>query len=268
MYLVFSDLDGTLLDHDTYSYEPAREGLALLKGHAIPLVLVSSKTLPEMKNLHEQMSLEAPFIFENGGGIFWPGEEKNPEILGRDVSELKKNKDLLEALLGEPVLFITDMSAEEIMQRTGLSRDRALLSQKRLSSLPFIIQSGKMIIPEEMENINAALDKKALSITRGGRFYHLLTAGSDKGSAILRIIDYYRKKGKEAVTTIGIGDSENDIAMLRAVDIPVIVRKKDGTVIDTGIDHVRTTRGAGPEGFTEAVKLTVTINMTEGGEQQ
>ncbi|HOT43428.1 MAG TPA: HAD-IIB family hydrolase [Spirochaetota bacterium] len=266
MYLVFSDLDGTILDHDTYSYEPAREGLALLKRYAVPLVLVSSKTLPEMKIIHEELGLEAPFIFENGGGIFWP-EKKNPELLGADVSELREKKELLEAGIGEPVMFITDMSAEEIARRTGLSRERALLSQKRLTSLPFVIPSGKAIMPEEMESITKALAEEGLSITKGGRFYHLLPAGSDKGSAIRRIIGHYRK-GEGTVTAIGIGDSENDRAMFRAVDVPVAVRKKDGTVIETGVDHVRTTSGAGPVGFTEAVKQTVIFAITQGGEQQ
>lgn len=268
MYLVFSDLDGTLLDHDTYSYDPAREGLALLKKHAVPLVLVSSKTLPEMKILHKEMSLEAPFIFENGGGIFWPGKENNPEILGMDVSALKRKKGQLEDAVGEPVLFITDMSAEEIVRRTGLSHDRALLSRERLTSLPFVMPSGKVVMPMEMDKINRDLEKKGLSITKGGRFYHLLPAGSDKGSAIRRVIEYYSRMGEEAVTAIGIGDSENDIAMFRAVDVPVLVRKKDNTAIETGLERIRITGSAGPEGFTEAVKQAVIITMTQSGEQQ
>ena len=41
---IFSDLDGTLLDHDTYGYEPARPALALLGRKNIPLILCSSKT--------------------------------------------------------------------------------------------------------------------------------------------------------------------------------------------------------------------------------
>ena len=32
--VVFSDLDGTLLDHDTYSFEPAADALALLRARA------------------------------------------------------------------------------------------------------------------------------------------------------------------------------------------------------------------------------------------
>lgn len=36
MYLVFTDLDGTLLDHDTYSWEAARPALDRLKRQQVP----------------------------------------------------------------------------------------------------------------------------------------------------------------------------------------------------------------------------------------
>ncbi len=42
--LVFTDLDGTLLNHDDYSWEAARPALEELQRQSIPLILVSSKT--------------------------------------------------------------------------------------------------------------------------------------------------------------------------------------------------------------------------------
>lgn len=268
MYLVFSDLDGTLLDHDSYDYTPAKEGLELLRKLMVPLVLVSSKTLPEMELLQKEIGIEAPFIFENGGGIFWPGRKESLEYLGMDVSDLKEKRELLEETIGERVHFITDMNTDEIVKRTGLSRERALLSQQRLTSLPFILSTGKKIGPEKMVNIDRVLRLKGFSVTKGGRFYHFLSSRSDKGSAINRVIEYYREKSNAGFTTIGIGDSENDIAMFRVVDIPVAVRKKDGTIIDTGMDHVRSTSGKGPVGFSEAIKKFVIINGNQGREQR
>lgn len=253
MLVVFSDLDGTLLDHDTYDYTPALEAVAFLKQHAMPLILVSSKTLPEMKGIHSGMGLSSPYIFENGGGIVWPGTPDRVEYLGLDVSALKAERKLIDAEIGEPVQFITDMKPEEIAARTGLSLEKALLAQQRLTSLPFVLGSGRNIGLEELERINDSLRKNGFSMTRGGRFYHFLSSRSDKGQAINRVIDYYRKKGGGPVTTMGIGDSENDISMFKTVDIPVVVRKKDGACIETGINTIRKTRGIGPEGFSEAI---------------
>ena len=229
------------------------EALDLLRQKAVPLVLVSSKTFPEMKILHEEMGLDAPFVYENGGGIYWPDNGGRIEILGMSVSDLIKRKDALEAAFGETVCFITDMDAREIARRTGLPLARALLSQKRTTSLPFILPSGKTIGSGELSRINDAMRRKGLSVTKGGRFYHFSSARSDKGAAIVKVIEYYRTVGAEPFTTVGIGDSENDIPMFQRVDIPVLVRKHDGTAIAAGEARVRVTVGSGPAGFNEAV---------------
>jgi mannosyl-3-phosphoglycerate phosphatase len=253
IYLFFSDLDGTLLDHDTYGYEPAREALFLMREKGYPLALVSSKTFPEMKILHEEMDLAAPFVFENGGGIYWPEGGGKIEYLGMNVFDLKVQKDALEAALGEAVLFITDMDAGEIVRRTGLPHERALLSQKRTTSLPFIILSGRIIGNEELSRADEDIRGKGFSVTRGGRFYHFSSARSDKGAAIVKVIDYYRRTVAGDVISVGIGDGDNDIAMFGAVDIPVLVRRRDGRTVITGDTRVRKTAGIGPEGFNEAV---------------
>jgi mannosyl-3-phosphoglycerate phosphatase len=253
MYLFFSDLDGTLLDHDTYSYEPAREAIEALRVKGFPLVLVSSKTHDEMKFIHNEMGLDAPFIFENGGGICWTAGRGRIEYCGKKASALRKQKEALESALGEPVRFITDMSADEIAVMSGLPRERALLSQRRRTSLPFVLSSGRKFRIDDLDRINEKLSRRGLAITKGGRFYHFLSLQSDKGSAIQKVIAFYKKKSDEPILTVGIGDSENDIAMFRVVDIPVLVKKHDGTLTRTGIEHIRTTSRIGPGGFSEAV---------------
>jgi mannosyl-3-phosphoglycerate phosphatase len=70
--VVFTDLDGTLLDHETYSYSPALEALDLLERQRIPLILCSSKTRAEIELIQGNLRLRHPFISENGGGVFMP----------------------------------------------------------------------------------------------------------------------------------------------------------------------------------------------------
>ncbi len=44
-FIVFSDLDGTILDHKTYSFDEALEGIRLLKERGVPLVPVVGQEL-------------------------------------------------------------------------------------------------------------------------------------------------------------------------------------------------------------------------------
>jgi mannosyl-3-phosphoglycerate phosphatase len=250
-YLFFTDIDGTLLDHDTYSYEMSRAGMDSLRERCIPLVMVSSKTLPEMRKLHDELRLDAPFIFENGGGICWQGN--TIEWIGMNSRDLYRMKGALEKAAGMSVRFITDMEAGEIATLTGLSVERAEMAQQRQASLPFVISAGSTIDAAGIDRVNRILAERGVAITKGGRFYHLLSKGSDKGKAILKIVDHYRKRQEGPLITVGIGDSENDIPMLMAVDRPFIVKKKNGTGIQTGLQTVRETTGIGPAGFTEAV---------------
>lgn len=48
-YLVSTDLDGTLLDHHTYSWHAALPALQKCSELAIPVVLNTSKTLAEVE---------------------------------------------------------------------------------------------------------------------------------------------------------------------------------------------------------------------------
>ena len=71
--MVFTDLDGTLIDHDTYEFTPATEALNTLKNMSAGIVLASSKTTPEISKLREKIGItQWPAIVENGAGVLPP----------------------------------------------------------------------------------------------------------------------------------------------------------------------------------------------------
>ncbi len=54
--VVFTDLDGTLLDHDSYSYTAAEPALDFIRNNNIPLIFTTSKTAIEVEELCIQTS--------------------------------------------------------------------------------------------------------------------------------------------------------------------------------------------------------------------
>jgi mannosyl-3-phosphoglycerate phosphatase len=74
LLLVFTDLDGTLLDHDSYRGDEAEPDLSLCRRLGVPVILVTSKTRAEINELRFEMGLDSPFISENGGAISFPKE--------------------------------------------------------------------------------------------------------------------------------------------------------------------------------------------------
>jgi len=250
--ILFTDLDGTLLDHDTYSYEDAVEGINLLTEYGIPLIMVSSKTELEMVALHRELALDSPFVFENGGGIAYPaGMGFTVRLLSPvTVPSMRHGLKLLEERFNIKIRAIPDMETVEVALLTGLPVNKAAMAMVRQTSLPFITEGAF----NDLTEANRFLAGEGLQVTKGGRFFHLLSSSVSKGMAVKILKEHYELIASSRQMTAAIGDGYNDISLLSSVDMPYLVRKKDGNYIDCGINVIRIMERAGPAGFTMAVK--------------
>jgi mannosyl-3-phosphoglycerate phosphatase len=71
--VVFTDIDGTLVDINTAEYgKETNKLIRLIKEKNIPLILTSAKTRLEQNKIREDLGLSDPFIVENGGAIVIP----------------------------------------------------------------------------------------------------------------------------------------------------------------------------------------------------
>lgn len=266
-YLVYTDLDGTLLDHDTYSFQPAREAIGLIQEKNIPLIVCTSKTRAEIEFVRKLLSNKEPFISENGGGIFIPeGYFKTEfkydrDIKGYKVIEFGTPAGLLRKALSEisretgiELKGFSDMSVSELSGLTGLDEHTAGLSQVRDYSEPFLICGNDKDTETLIEKINLI----GYRHTRGGRFHHIL-GENDKGKAVRTLTDIYVKELGD-VTTVGLGDSLNDLPMLKEVDIPVLVQKPSGGYEkDISLKNLVYAEAPGPYGWNAEI-LKILMN--------
>jgi mannosyl-3-phosphoglycerate phosphatase len=70
--IIYTDLDGTFLDHQTYSCMESLPALRAAKAHDTPIVFCSSKTRAEIEVIQQYTLVRDPFIVENGGAIYVP----------------------------------------------------------------------------------------------------------------------------------------------------------------------------------------------------
>ena len=256
--VLFTDLDGTLLNHDDYAYEDAKPALKRIEAENIPLVMVTSKTRQEVKKLQKELGLEEPFIVENGGGIFFPRnyrnfnagycEPKNDDCvvqLGRPYNDIRRFFLQVRDQFG--LKGFGDMDTEEIMNLTGLSREQARFARQRDFTEPFIIEEAKI------EQFKALASYEGMKIARGGRFYHLIGGDQDKGRAVEITTNIFEKNLTEDIATVGLGDSENDVPMLKQVDMPVLIPKPDQEYEDIDLPNILKAHYPGSLGWNEAV---------------
>jgi mannosyl-3-phosphoglycerate phosphatase len=263
-FVVFTDLDGTLLDHATYSHAAATEALDVLAERKVPVILCSSKTRAEIEELRSDLGLKHPFITENGGAVFLPRGYFPAEVPG--ARRLKSYEvlefgapywRLVEALhraagqAGIRVLGFSDMSVAEVASECGLSTQAARLAKRREYDEPFRILEGSTA---EQSRFFEYLHQQGFRSTRGGRFHHL-SGVADKGQAVRKLKALYQEqRGK--VTAIGLGDGLNDLSLLLEAEIAVIVRNPAADASSELLRKVPTARltdAPGPQGWNEAI---------------
>lgn len=260
-FLVFTDLDGTLLDHETYSFESALPGLKALEERRIPLIFCTSKTRAETERHRKDLRNSHPFITENGGAVFIPrgyfpfeGGFADVRDDSYDILEFGAPYDFLRRALMDmrnaldpSIRGFGDMDVREIADLCAFSTSEAHLAKMREYDEPFLVPHDTLLVP-----LGRIAAESGLRIVRGGRFFHLI-GGNDKGQAVKALKGLYAKAWGPQ-TSAALGDSSNDAPMLEAVDVPILVRKAHGGY-ESGIatKGLTITQGIGPEGWNEAV---------------
>lgn len=263
--VVFTDLDGTLLDHHSYSWAAAEEALAALERQRVPLVFVTSKTRAEVEVLHRKMGAVQPFVTENGGGIFFPHGYFPQRIeglarvgryhclaLARPYAEIVEELQAIAEETRAEVVGFHQMSAREVAQNTGLPLKQAELARRREFDEPFFFAGAD---EQRVQKFVHAAKVRGIQVARGGRFWHAFS-GSDKGQAIRKLMKLYRAALRSRQRSVGLGDSANDLPMLKAVDVPILIPKPDGSFdreLSKHLPRAMRAPAPGPNGWNDAV---------------
>ncbi len=251
--IIFTDLDGTLLD-EMYSYDYAIPTIRELKRMNIPIIFCSAKTRAEQEIFRARMGINDPFIVEDGSAIYIPrgyfkrrcGEPTNGYeviVLGVRYKEIvKRIEELRRRYRIESYHF---MSVEDVAEITGLSLELAKLAKMR--------EFSETIVFAEEEALDEL--KKHFNVAIGGRFIHVYGKNADKGKAVRILTDLYKEIYGDVIS-IGIGNSYTDEPMLRAVDIPALVKNPDCWA-DLNIKNLYKARGIATVGWVEVVERFV-----------
>ncbi len=257
--LIFTDLDGTLLDHHNYSAKPAVRLIErLYDQRTVDIIPVTSKTQSELLWLRNSIPLQNIIsVTENGSVIHASGsspldDDDRPHsiILGIRYCAILEQIAKLPQRLRKHITGFADMSIEQVMAATGLVMDDARRAQEREATEPFLWSGSDT----ELSALREILIKENIQVQRGGRFFHL-TGQATKEHAMAKIKGAFVEKSPDfEIISIALGDGPNDLAMIEAADFGVIIPNPDGVTIETAMPHVRTAPAPGPKGWVMAVQ--------------
>jgi mannosyl-3-phosphoglycerate phosphatase len=230
--IIFADIDGTILDANN-SFQETKPIIRQLLGQGAILVLCSSKTKGEIEFYQKKLDVKDPFVVENGGAIFIPknyfpfpipGSKSTCEYeiveLGMSYATVREKLAKACTKAGVTVVGFGDMSFDKIAANSKLPLPLAVLAKKRMYEEPFVMNQ------KDKKRLEEALETEGLTLTSGDVYMHV-GGNTDKGKATTVLKKLFQKKYGNIVT-YGVGNSQNDLPMLSAVNVPMLVRRTWG----------------------------------------
>lgn len=269
--VIFTDLDGTLLDHHSYSYDAALPMLDKLQEHHIAVIPNTSKTFFEVQQLRRELSLNTPFIVENGAAVYIP-----PDFFSQPPSDCEfvdgywrrsfsqERSYWLNLVAQHKSAFagafkgFSEMTTDELSLATGLSLADAEMANKRQFSEPLQwlgTDSQKQHFSQQMKSAGA-------NVLQGGRFLHI-SGQCNKGTALRWLTQEFAKQQPQfQFKSVALGDSFNDNDMLETADIAVQIKtsKHDFPQLFR-TDAVWQSKLLGPKGWTECLEQILTQEL-------
>lgn len=260
--LLFTDLDGTLIDHHTYSTSIAKKALKMLGEKDVAVVFCSSKTFAEQLHLQKKIGINLPFIIENGSAIAIPkgyflnlpenvvqiSESHDLVVLARkNATDIKQALKRINEAFNLNLFGYSQSKDKTISAITGLKGKAVQRAKERLFTESLFSERPSL---EALK----MLDSFGLCTLQGGRFLTVQDKETDKGKAVCRVTDFFQYLWQERPLTIGIGDSPNDEPFLKVVDRPFLVQKHDGDWAKVAGNGLIKIEAVGPKGFLEVTQ--------------
>ena len=244
--VVFTGLDGPLVDEGTSDFRQARPMLRKLRAAGIPIVPFTRRTLAEVESLASELGVREAMIVEAGGGIArhtmmgWELEGCAPE-----AATLLNVIREIEERTGAELTVVSALPQDEARMISGLSGDALRRSTVRCYDEPFLILSG------EFEEIGRAAAGLGFQLRHDGQFLHLRRS-SDEGRALRQLREELRCE-----VAVAIGDSPIDAEVLTRAEIPIVLPRRNGTPdpeLTARVPNARLAPAPGPAGWAAALE--------------
>lgn len=261
--VIFTDLDGTLIDFDDYSSDLARPYVTQLISLGYLVVFCSSKTFEEQRAIQEELDIDMPCIVENGSAIispmgFW--REDLPGLIekdgwqrieiGKPAVGIRQRLSKVECRFGESLRGFSTLMTEDVASITGLN----IVAARRAQEREYSETLSANLSEEVWHSLDSNFESEGLKCLPGGRFHTVIDAAADKGAAIRKFAELWSQQSSQTLVSFGLGDSENDLELLENVDWPHLVKRPNGSWAGILGRRIERVNGVGPAGWVKVAQ--------------
>jgi mannosyl-3-phosphoglycerate phosphatase len=249
-WMVFTALDGALLDVKTMAFEAARASLRRLRTDGVPVVPVTGRTFAEVRPLADALGIEDPVVIESGGGIARrAGSAWRMEGCGAGTKPLREAIPVIERRTGARLRLYSAMRLDEAAALSGLTGVDLRRSLQRNFDEPFVLDRGSLADVEE------AARSLGLLVRTGVKFHHL-SGPARKGAAAQRVRDEIAAACGVKPFVVALGYAPIDGEFLSIADVPILMPRRNGTpdpLLVAMFPEARIASAAGPVGWATTI---------------
>lgn len=223
-YVIFSDLDGTLLNDEKQVSMENKEAIKYFIDNGGKFSIATGRAIKAVEKYIENVEIDLPIITYNGGILYDYNKKK---AIKEKVLESEK-KSLVYKIAEDYKNIAIEIYSDEniyVFKDNGMSDRPATRLLNMTYDIPGNILDlnwNKILLVGELEVIDRIEDefqkKYNTNIIRSGAFYlEIMPDNTSKGHALNELIRMYNLD-KEKV--IGVGDDMNDAELLMESGIP------------------------------------------------
>ena len=255
--IIFTDLDGSLLDKDTFKFDEIEDYFKELISKGIKIIPNSSKTENELLDFNEQYNLNLSFIAENGSSIHRLNliHEHLPNFIsmGRTLDKIYEiYNENIPSDLKQKIILISKLNYKEQEKIFGLPLNKIKLAMKRNHSIPIKFIGSEF----EKKKLIKILNDAGLTVQTGGRIMNICD-NVNKSKAIVKTLQLISTEIKNEIITIGVGDNHNDIEMLKKSDYACLVKNDNFDSSLVNIENLIKSSEPSPLGWADVIKTAI-----------
>ena len=234
MRVVFTNLDGSLLDGGGTGYGAARPALDALDRRNIPLVAISRRTRAEVTALQAQLDIIHPAAIEDGAAVLVPDRyfpssilddaweldgDRYVRVFGLPYCHLRQVLQDVRVELGADIVGFGDWSEGELVLALGLTADEARMVHQRQFSEIFTFSGDREALQQAISRHHLQISQLQTSSLQG-QWY--LTGNADKTAAIDLLLDCFLKHVGQ-INSLGIGTNKSDVGWMNLMKQAVVI---------------------------------------------
>lgn len=239
--LLALDLDGTLLNSQKEITQKTKDAIARAKQNGVRVVLSTGRIVGEAAEFAREIACEDLMVTAGGAAISSASTEHNllswamPCEIGAKVVEVVQQLPVRVMIYIGDKIYINSFSDRDFVESyrvEGFHANKVVMEDIAACIREQSLQVTKVYALGERDVLDRALQQirtlPGITITSSGADnFEIMPCGVDKGTALVQLGQMFGISPKEM---IGVGDSDNDSAMLRVVGMPVAMGNADESV--------------------------------------